>query len=121
MHMPNAPMCVAYTRAREIRYFVTLGGAGMKESTIEARLVREVKKRGGLCYKFVSPNNPGVPDRIVITPDGKTIYVELKTQLGRLAKIQQWQIGEMRKRGVDVRVLKGMDAVENFVQEILPI
>lgn len=119
--MPNVPMCVMCIRARENRYFVTLGGEHMKESTIEARLVREVKKRGGLCYKFISPNNPGVPDRIVITPDGKTIYVELKTEIGRLAKIQQWQIEEMRKRGVDVRVLKGADAVENFVQEVLPI
>ncbi len=57
----------------------------MKESTIEARLVREVKKRGGLCYKFVSPDNAGVPDRIVITPEGRTIFVELKTLVGHLA------------------------------------
>ena len=90
----------------------------MRESAIEARLVREVKKRGGLCYKFVSPNNPGVPDRIVITPEGRTIYVELKTEIGRLAKIQQWQIEEMRKRGVDVRVLKGLDKVMAFVEEV---
>lgn len=90
----------------------------MKESTIEARLVREVKKLGGLCYKFTSPGNPGVPDRIVILPDGRTIYVELKTEIGRLAKIQQWQIGELRKRGADVRVLKGVDQVAAFLEEV---
>ena len=92
----------------------------MKESTIEARLVREVKKRGGLCYKFTSPGNPGVPDRIVILPGGTTVYVELKTEIGRLAKIQKWQIGELRKRGADVRVLKGMDQVMNFLEEVMP-
>lgn len=92
----------------------------MKESTIEARLVREVKKRGGLCYKFTSPGNPGVPDRIVILPGGTTIYVELKTEIGRLAKIQKWQIEELRKRGADVRVLKGMDQVMNFLEEVMP-
>lgn len=92
----------------------------MKESTIEARFAREVKKRGGLCYKFVSPDNAGVPDRIVITPDGRTIYVELKTLIGRLAKIQKWQIAEMRRRGADVRVLYGMDQVLNFVEEVMP-
>ena len=42
----------------------------MTEAQIEAKMVRMVRERGGLCYKFVSPNNPGVPDRIVITPDG---------------------------------------------------
>ena len=63
----------------------------MKESYIENYLVRKVKENNGLCLKFVSPGNPGVPDRIVITPDGRTIYVELKTEVGRLAKIQKWQ------------------------------
>ena len=75
----------------------------MKESAIEARLVREVKKRGGLCYKFTSPGNPGVPDRIVILPGGTTVYVELKTEIGRLAKVQKWQIEELRRRGAVVQ------------------
>lgn len=90
----------------------------MKESSIEARLVRMVRARGGLCYKFVSPGNPGVPDRIVITPAGRTIYVELKTEVGRLAAIQKWQHEEMRKRGAEVRTLKGMDQVQAFVEEV---
>lgn len=90
----------------------------MKESQIEARLVRMVRDRGGLCYKFVSPANPGVPDRIVITPDGRTLYVELKTELGSLQRIQEWQIAEMRKRGADVRVLKGLAEVKRFVEEV---
>lgn len=90
----------------------------MKESAIEARLVREVKKRGGLCYKFTSPGNPGVPDRIVILPGGTTVYVELKTEIGRLAKIQKWQIEELRRRGAVVRVLKGMDQVLAFLEEV---
>lgn len=91
----------------------------MKESAIEARLVKLVRARGGLCYKFTSPGNPGVPDRIVITPDGRTIYIELKTEVGRLAKIQQWQHEQLRKRGADVRTLKGLDQVKAFVEEEL--
>lgn len=91
----------------------------MKESQIEARLTRMVRERGGLCYKFTSPANPGVPDRIVITPEGRTIYVELKTEVGSLQRIQEWQIAEMRKRGADVRVLKGLDQVKQFVEEVM--
>jgi len=95
-------------------------GDEMTESQIETRMARMVKERGGLCYKFTSPNNPGVPDRIVITPDGRTVYVELKTIIGRLARIQEWQISEMRKRGADVRVLKGWEDVKSFVEEVMP-
>lgn len=90
----------------------------MRESQIERFLVRKVKENGGLCYKFVSPGNPGVPDRIVITPTGKTVYVELKTEIGRLAKIQKWQRSEMEKRRADVRVLYGLDDVKEFLREV---
>ena len=92
----------------------------MLEKEIERRMTQTVKKRGGLCYKFVSPSNPGVPDRIIITPNGRVIFVELKTEIGRLANIQKWQISEMRKRGADVRVAKGWPDVKALLEEILP-
>ena len=92
----------------------------MRESSIESKLVRMVRERGGQCFKFVSPGNPGVPDRIVITPAGRTVYVELKTEAGRLAAIQKWQHEELRKRGADVRTLKGLEQVKAFVEEVFP-
>ena len=92
----------------------------MRESSIESKLDRMVRERGGLCFKFVSPGNPGVPDRIVITPAGRTVYVELKTEVGRLAAIQKWQHEELRKRGADVRTLKGLEQVKAFVEEVFP-
>lgn len=92
----------------------------MLEKEIERRMVKIVKDRGGLCYKFVSPNNPGVPDRIIITPEGRVVFVELKTEIGRLANIQKWQLDEMRKRGADVRVAKGWDAVKALLEEVIP-
>ena len=48
------------------------------------------------------------------------VFVELKTEIGRLAKIQKWQIGEMQKRNADVRVVKGLDQVKALVEEVLP-
>ena len=90
----------------------------MKESQIERRLVEGVKRLGGMCLKFVSPGTLGVPDRIVITAKGRIIFVELKTETGRLAKIQRYTIGEMRKRGADVRVVKGIDEVKELLAEI---
>lgn len=92
----------------------------MKESAIEAKLGKMVRTQGGLYFKFVSPGNPGVPDRIVILPGGRIIFVELKTEVGRLAAIQKWQIAEMQKRGMDVRVLKGLPEVRAFVEEVMP-
>ena len=50
----------------------------MSEKTVERHFVEGVKKLGGLCYKFVSPGTQGVPDRLIITAQGKIIFAELK-------------------------------------------
>lgn len=92
----------------------------MLEKEIERRMCELIKQRGGLTYKFTSPNNPGVPDRLVITPDGVVWFVELKTEIGRLANIQRYQKNELEKRNANVRVVRGWDAAKEFVNEVLP-
>lgn len=89
----------------------------MLESDIEKRLVREIRKMGGMAYKFVSPGNTGVPDRIVILP-GVITFVELKTETGRLSANQVRQIGKLRNLGVEVKVIHGMKELEEFLNEI---
>lgn len=70
----------------------------MKESTIEKKLKQEVEKLGGLCFKWISPGCTGVPDRIVIWPNGKVDFVELKNETGLLAKRQKFIANELKKR-----------------------
>ena len=77
-----------------------------------------VQGGGGLCYKFVSPGNRGVPDRLVITPDGRVFFVELKSKTGRLSELQKFQKSELEKRNVTVRVLNSVAAVQKFVEEV---
>ena len=90
----------------------------MLEKTIERHLVNGVKKLGGLCYKFVSPGNQGVPDRIIITAQGRIIFAELKTDKGVVSKIQQYTINQMLSHHVDVRVLRGLEQVKELLNEI---
>jgi len=90
----------------------------MLEQEIEKFLVREVKKLGGISFKFISPGNAGVPDRIVILPIGKVIFVELKTDKGKLTKLQEVQIKKISDLGADARVLRGIEGVKEFINEI---
>ena len=45
----------------------------MREKDIERKLIKEVKKAGGICPKWVSPGFDGIPDRIVKTEDRKSV------------------------------------------------
>lgn len=51
----------------------------MREKQTEQKLVKEVKRMGGICLKFTSPGLDGMPDRIVLLPGGRMAFVEVKT------------------------------------------
>ena len=90
----------------------------MLEKTVERRLVEGVRRLGGLCYKFTSPGTQGVPDRLIITAQGRIIFAELKTDRGVLSKIQNYTISQMLLRHADVRVLYGLEQVKELLAEI---
>lgn len=94
---------------------------GMKmdlEKDVEKQLVTGTKKRGGRAYKFVSPGNAGVPDRIVILPDGRLYFVELKREDGKLTQNQVRQIRRLTTLGQQVTVCYGRDGVEKFFKGV---
>lgn len=50
------------------------------EKATEAFLRDEMKRQGGRSYKFVSPGQTGVPDRICILPGGRIFFAEVKSE-----------------------------------------
>lgn len=89
----------------------------MRESEIEKVLVSEVKKLGGRAYKWQSPGNDGVPDRIVIFPERTPVFVELKTDKGRLSAIQNVQICRLKALGQQVEVTYGITGIVQFFKK----
>ena len=87
----------------------------MLEKEIEKRLVKGIKKLGGKAYKFVSPGNAGVPDRIVILPNKQPIFIELKAEKGKLTELQKNQLKKLVDLGQRVEVLYGVDDVNWFL------
>ena len=63
------------------------------EKSVERYLVRKVEAVGGRCLKWTSPGTTGLPDRIVLLPGGRIMFVELKRpKNSRVAALQDyWQ------------------------------
>lgn len=89
------------------------------ERYIEQYLVKKIKSIGGLCYKFVSPSNIGVPDRIIFYK-GKTYLVELKANsvYAKLSQMQHYQISKLMQQAIPVEVINSTQRVDEFVNEI---
>jgi hypothetical protein len=69
------------------------------EKELEQKLVREVKKKGGRAYKFISPGINGVPDRLVLLPGGRAGFVEVKAPGKKMRPNQIKRKSELERLG----------------------
>ena len=87
------------------------------EKQLERYLVNECKKRNILCFKFVSPQHAGVPDRICFY-QGRTICIECKKHNGVLSALQKACIRQLQQQNIPVFVTytkEDIDAVINHI------
>lgn len=84
------------------------------ESQVENRLLKQLEGFG-LCLKWVSPGNSGVPDRIIMAR-GRVFFVELKKpKNGKLSALQKWRQRQFANHGVDIVCLWTFEEVDLFL------
>lgn len=87
----------------------------MRERVIEEYLRNRVKAEGGRAYKFVSPGNTGVPDRIVLMPEGRIVFVELKAPGKKPTALQKLQHKRIQDLGFKVLVIDSKEKVDKLI------
>lgn len=83
----------------------------IRERSIEKRLVIAVRKRRGLCPKWVSPGLDGVPDRIILLPGGRIAFAELKAPGQKLRPLQLRRKAQLERLGFTVHVIDNTDQI----------
>ena len=89
----------------------------MLEKDIEKYFMRRVAQIGGRAYKFVSPSNRGVSDRVVCLPDGTTHFIELKRPGGKLSALQRQFAIEMMTLGQNYDCLWSKEEVDKWISD----
>lgn len=87
------------------------------ESDIESHLVREVRKRKGKCIKLHTLSEEGLPDRMVLLPGGRVIFVELKRIGGVLSPMQIMQHKKFKRLGHEVQLAWCKEDVDRILEE----
>lgn len=90
----------------------------MRESTVERKLVAEVKRCGGMAVKFVSPGLDGVPDRLVLFPGGKIAFVELKALGKTMRPLQEKRARQLTALGFKVYCVDNKEMIGDVLDEI---
>ena len=88
------------------------------EKKIEQTLVREVRVRGGIAPKWVSPGFDGVPDRIILFERGVAAFAELKAPGRKLRPIQARRKRQLESLGFKVYVIDNINMIGVVLDEI---
>ena len=90
----------------------------MREKETERKLVRAVKRVGGICPKFVSPGMDGMPDRMILLPGGKIGFVEVKAPGRKPRTLQVRRHRQLRNLGFPVFVLDDPEQLPSLLGEV---
>jgi len=69
------------------------------EKDIETALCKAIRKLGGIPYKFTSPANRSVPDRLCVMPYGVVVFIECKRPKATTTQLQQATIDKLKLLG----------------------
>ena len=90
----------------------------MLEKEIENYFVWVVEMAGGKTYKFKSPTQRGVSDRIACMPNGETWFVELKRPKGgRLSPLQMSFREDVTRLNQQYALLINKQEIDTWFQE----
>lgn len=89
----------------------------MLEKQVEQYLIKQVKSLGGLSLKLTSLI--GIPDRLVILPGGKVVFVELKRPGEKPRKVQVLRMRQLRRLGFKTYVADNYESIDELLSEVM--
>lgn len=90
----------------------------MREKTVEQKLVKAVKEKGGICPKLVSPGTDGMPDRMVLMPEARIGFVEVKAPGQKPRPLQIRRQEQLRALGFKSYVLDDPEQIPGIIEEV---
>ena len=80
----------------------------MTEQQIQAKLIKQYEAMGYYVIKLKLTNKNGIPDLIAIPNNSDVEFIEVKKANGKISKLQEYRIDELKEHGLKVTVHKGL-------------
>lgn len=90
------------------------------EKAVERKLVEGVRELGGMAIKMLTDQFSGLPDRLVLLPGGRVLFVELKTTGQKPRKLQVSVHNALRAIGFRVEVVDTIEGIKKLLKEFDP-
>jgi Holliday junction resolvase-like predicted endonuclease len=80
----------------------------MKESEIQSQIIRWLECEGWIVVKLIQTNKNGWPD-LQAHNYGFTIFIEVKSESGKLSELQKYRHEQLREKGFFVIVTTSLN------------
>ena len=79
------------------------------ESKIQKQIIDYLKKDNWIVVKTIRLNDSGYPD-IFAFRNGKTLFIEVKSEKGVLSELQKHRINKLQQQGFEVLVSNSFES-----------
>ena len=79
----------------------------MTEQKIQFKKIKELEQQGYYVIKLTTTNKNGIPYLLAIPPNSDVLFVEVKKPNGKLSKLQEYRLKELKKHGIKTEVYRG--------------
>jgi Holliday junction resolvase len=79
----------------------------MTEQKIQKKRIDQLESEGYYVIKLIKTNKNGIPDLIAIRGDGSILFSEIKTEKGRVSKLQEYRLKELNDNGFKTEIYRG--------------
>ena len=79
----------------------------MTEQQIQSKRIKELEAEGYYVIKLVKTNKNGIPDLVAIPKDSEVLFSEVKTPKGRVSKLQEYRLKELKDHGCRTEIYRG--------------
>jgi len=86
----------------------------MKEQNIQKKIINYLEKLWFICIKITVSNFNWIPDILVLTWNWKHIWIEVKTEIWKESKLQEFRRKQFTKHG-DVSIV--VYGYEDFINQ----
>jgi|TARA_B100000073_G_C23623619_1_gene529579 Holliday junction resolvase len=79
----------------------------MTEQQIQSKRIKQLEDEGYYVIKLVKTNKNGIPDIIAIPKDSGVLFSEVKTPKGKVSKLQEYRLKELKEHGCRTEIYRG--------------
>ena len=79
----------------------------MSEQQIQAKRIKELEAEGYYVIKLIKTNKNGIPDLIAIPKGADVLFSEVKKPNGKVSKLQEYRLKELKGYGFKTEVYRG--------------